>query len=67
MKQILLAVNSEYGQANIFLAVGHALQALEPDMQIHFASLASVSNDVSSASEYSKLPVMGSAFEFRIP
>ncbi|KAK4148786.1 hypothetical protein C8A00DRAFT_19443 [Chaetomidium leptoderma] len=53
MKKVLLAVNSEYGQANVFLAVSHALQALDPDVQIHFASFAPISKDVSTASEYS--------------
>jgi hypothetical protein len=53
MKKVLLATNSEYGQANVFLAVGHALQARDPDVQIHFASFAAIANDVSSASAYS--------------
>ncbi|KAK4032007.1 glycosyltransferase [Parachaetomium inaequale] len=53
MKKILLAVNAEYGQANVFLAVGHALQALDPSVQIHFVSFAAISNDVSAASAYS--------------
>ncbi|KAK3295187.1 uncharacterized protein B0H64DRAFT_141427 [Chaetomium fimeti] len=53
MKKVLLAVNSEYGQANVFLAVGHALQALDPETQIHFVSFGEISKDVSSASEYS--------------
>jgi hypothetical protein len=53
MKKVLLAVNSEYGQANVFLAVGHALQAIDPQVQIHFVSFKEISKDVSSASEYS--------------
>lgn len=53
MKKVILATNSEHGQANVFLAAGHALQALEADVQIHFASFAPISKDVSSASEYS--------------
>jgi hypothetical protein len=53
MKKILLTTNSEHGQANVFLAVGHALQALNPEVEIHFASFDAISKDVSSASEYS--------------
>ncbi|KAH6838613.1 hypothetical protein B0I37DRAFT_387381 [Chaetomium sp. MPI-CAGE-AT-0009] len=53
IKKVLLAVNSEYGQANVFLAVGHALQALDPETQIHFVSFNEISKDVSSSSEYS--------------
>jgi hypothetical protein len=53
MKRILLAVNAEYGQANVFLAVGHALQALDPDVQIHFISFGEISKEVSAASAYS--------------
>lgn len=53
MKRVLLATNSEHGQANVFLAVGHALQAADPDVQIHFASFAAIAKDVSSASQYS--------------
>lgn len=59
MKKILLAVNSEYGQANVFLAVAHSLQALDSDVQIHFASFAPISDDVSSASEYSRQCTQG--------
>ncbi|EAQ91697.1 hypothetical protein CHGG_03632 [Chaetomium globosum CBS 148.51] len=53
MKKVLLAVNAEYGQANVFLAVGHALQAMDPEVRIHFVSFNEISKDVSSASEYS--------------
>jgi hypothetical protein len=53
MKKILLATNSEYGQANVFLAAGHALQAADVDVQIHFVSFAAIAKDVSSASQYS--------------
>ncbi|KAK4247343.1 glycosyltransferase [Corynascus novoguineensis] len=53
MKKVLLATNSEYGQANVFLAVGHALQALDKDVQIHFTSFEAISKDVSTSSEHS--------------
>jgi hypothetical protein len=53
MKRVLLATNSEHGQANVFLAVGHALQALDPEVEIHFVSFDPISKDVSVASEYS--------------
>jgi len=53
MKKVLLATNSEYGQANVFLAVGHALQALDKDVQIHFTSFEPISKDVSTSSEHS--------------
>jgi hypothetical protein len=53
MKKILLATNSEYGQANVFLAAGHALQALDPNVRIHFASYQQIAKDVASASAYS--------------
>jgi hypothetical protein len=53
MKKVLLATNSEYGQANVFLAAGHALQAADADVQIHFTSFAAIAKDVSSASQYS--------------
>ncbi|KAK4118580.1 glycosyltransferase family 1 protein [Parathielavia appendiculata] len=53
MKKVLLATNAEHGQANVFLAAGHALQALDADVDIHFASFSSISKDFSSASEYS--------------
>lgn len=59
MKKILLAVNCEYGQANVFLAVAHSLQALDPDVQIHIASFAPIASDVLSASEYSKQCTQG--------
>ncbi len=53
MKKILLATNSEYGQANVFLAVAHSLQALDSDVHIHVASFAPISEGVLCASEYS--------------
>ncbi|KAK4235060.1 hypothetical protein C8A03DRAFT_18141 [Achaetomium macrosporum] len=53
MKKVLLATNSEYGQANVFLAAGHALQALDHGVRIHFTSYAPIAKDVASASAYS--------------
>ncbi|KAL2140396.1 hypothetical protein VTI28DRAFT_3852 [Corynascus sepedonium] len=53
MKKVLLATNSEYGQANVFLAVGHALQALDKDIRIHFTSFKPISGDVLTSSEHS--------------
>ncbi|KAK4135203.1 glycosyltransferase family 1 protein [Trichocladium antarcticum] len=43
MKTVLLATDSECGQANVFLAAGHALQARDASVQIHFASFAAIS------------------------
>jgi hypothetical protein len=53
MKKVLLATNSEFGQSNVFLAAGHALQSLDADVEIHFASFAGISGSVSAASQYS--------------
>lgn len=36
-RKVLLLTNSEYGQANTFLALTHAL-AVEPNVHVHFAS-----------------------------
>ncbi|KAL2161805.1 hypothetical protein VTH06DRAFT_7589, partial [Thermothelomyces fergusii] len=60
-KKVLLAVNSEYGQANVFLAAGHALQALDEDVEIHFASFKEIGADVASSSDYSVRCTPGAA------
>ncbi|KAK4143189.1 uncharacterized protein C8A04DRAFT_37726 [Dichotomopilus funicola] len=53
MPKILLVTNSEHGQANVFLAVGHGLQALDPTTEVRFASFAPIADAVASASAYS--------------
>ncbi|KAL2177464.1 glycosyltransferase family 1 protein [Thermothelomyces heterothallicus CBS 202.75] len=60
-KKVLLVVNAEYGQANVFLAAGHALQALDKDVQIHFASFKEIANDVATSSRYSVKCTPGAA------
>lgn len=60
-KKVLLATNSEHGQANVFLAVGHALQALDKDVEIHFVSFKPIAKDVASSSEYSVKCTPGAA------
>ncbi|KAK4098901.1 glycosyltransferase family 1 protein [Parathielavia hyrcaniae] len=52
MKKILLITNSEFGQANVFLAAGHALVSRDPDVQVHYASFPALSKPVSEASAY---------------
>ncbi|KAL2259989.1 hypothetical protein VTK26DRAFT_6153 [Humicola hyalothermophila] len=52
-KKVILATNSEFGQANVFLAVGHALQAADSSVEVHFVSFSPISPYVSEASEYS--------------
>ncbi|GAB1315439.1 hypothetical protein MFIFM68171_05649 [Madurella fahalii] len=52
MKKILLVTNSELGQANVFLAAGHALYPLDADVQVHYASFPALSKSVSKASDH---------------
>ncbi|KAK4120291.1 glycosyltransferase family 1 protein [Parathielavia appendiculata] len=52
MKKILLVTNSELGQANIFLAAGHALVSRDPDVEVHYASFPALSKPVFEASRY---------------
>ena len=51
-RRIVLATNCEFGQANVFLAVGHALQALDSSLEIHFVSFPPLAPAVSAASKY---------------
>jgi hypothetical protein len=43
-QKILLLTNSEHGQANVFLAVSHAL--LEQGAEVHFASFPAIEDEV---------------------
>jgi hypothetical protein len=52
MKKVLLTTNSEFGQANVFLAAGHALLSLDADVQVHYASFPALSKPVSAASDH---------------
>jgi UDP:flavonoid glycosyltransferase YjiC (YdhE family) len=52
MKKVLLTTNSEFGQANVFLAAGHALVASDADVQVHYASFPALSKPVAAASDY---------------
>lgn len=51
-KKILLLTNSEFGEANIYLATCHALIQADPTVEIHFASFNAVKNLVSTVNEY---------------
>ncbi|KAL2265787.1 hypothetical protein VTJ83DRAFT_6887 [Remersonia thermophila] len=53
MARIILTHNSEYGQASVFMAVGHALQQLDPETEIHVVSFHNIAREVASASEQS--------------
>ncbi|KAI8233352.1 hypothetical protein K4K54_010562 [Colletotrichum sp. SAR 10_86] len=50
-RKVLMLTNSEYGQANIFLATCHALMGTAPDVEIHLASFAPIRTAVAAASE----------------
>ncbi|KAI8251971.1 hypothetical protein K4K58_008240 [Colletotrichum sp. SAR11_239] len=52
-RKVLMLTNSEYGQANIFLATCHALMGTAPDVEIHLASFAPIRTAVAAASEAS--------------
>ncbi|KAB5540331.1 hypothetical protein GE09DRAFT_1205720 [Coniochaeta sp. 2T2.1] len=57
-KRILLLTNSEHGQANVFLAVSHALLTLPPsdphhqNVHLHFASFPPIAPSVTSTASY---------------
>jgi hypothetical protein len=58
--RVLLLTNSEHGQANVFLAVAHALLTLPSSsanddgvVQVHFASFDPIASSVSSTSDLS--------------
>ncbi|KAL1835483.1 hypothetical protein VTJ49DRAFT_6631 [Mycothermus thermophilus] len=53
MTRIILTHNAEFGQATVFMAVGHALQQLDPDIEIHVVSYRSIADEITSASEQS--------------
>ncbi|KAK2778428.1 udp-glucoronosyl and udp-glucosyl transferase family protein [Colletotrichum kahawae] len=46
-----MLTNSEFGQANIFLATCYALMGTSPDVEIHLASFAPIEAAVTAASE----------------
>lgn len=46
-----MLTNSEYGQANIFLATCYALMRIAPDVEIHLAPFAPIRTAVIAASE----------------
>ena len=41
-RKILMLTNSEHGQANVFLATSRAILAIDPDVEIHFASFKAI-------------------------
>ena len=54
-KRVLLLTNSEYGQANVFLATSYALLTLEDeDVEVHFASFPPVKPLVSTTSDHAQ-------------
>ncbi|KAL2024952.1 hypothetical protein VTK56DRAFT_3651 [Thermocarpiscus australiensis] len=52
MKKVLIATNSESGQANVCLAVSHTLVQLDPSVEIHFVTFKDIEKTVAAASEY---------------
>lgn len=53
MVKILFLTNSDFGQANVVLAVAHALLVRHgPDVEIHIASFGSLGDPVSKTSEF---------------
>jgi hypothetical protein len=53
-KKILLLTNSEHGQANVYLAVSHALLDSEDAVEVHLASFAPIAKFVKTTSEYAQ-------------
>lgn len=51
-KRILFLTNSEYGQANVVLAVAHALIHADSDVEIHIASFKILGDAVRLLSDY---------------
>lgn len=51
-KQILFLTNSEYGQANVVLAVAHSLVHIATDATVHIASFAPLANGVRATSKH---------------
>ncbi|KAK1759120.1 hypothetical protein QBC47DRAFT_315170 [Echria macrotheca] len=53
MAKVLFLTNSDFGQANVVLAVAHALLVRRgPDVEIHIASFGSLRDPVSKTSEF---------------
>ena len=50
-RRILLVTNIDRGEANVFLAVAHALARAEPPVQLHFASFTGLEASVASVWE----------------
>lgn len=53
-KKILLLTNSEHGQANVYLAVSHALLHLEDAVEVHLASFSPIAKFVKATSDYAQ-------------
>lgn len=53
-KRVLILSNCERGQANCFLATSHALMTLAPEVEIHFASYASIEKNVKATSDFAR-------------
>lgn len=53
-RRILLTSNSELGQANVFLAVSHALMMTEANIEVHFASYPALQSSVAATSDYAR-------------
>jgi hypothetical protein len=51
-KRILFLTNSEYGQANVVLAVVHSLIHLSTDIECHIASFEALNKPIKAASEH---------------
>lgn len=64
-KKILQLTCSEHGQANVHLAVAHALTEQDPSVEIHIGSFSQLSNSVKGASDHVVKSVPGaSPFHF---
>jgi hypothetical protein len=53
-RNILMLTNSEYGQANIFMATAHSLLEKDPDVAIHIASYAELKPAVEGAAAFTR-------------
>lgn len=55
--KILLITNIDRGEANVFLAVSHALARADPHVQLHFATFTGLEASVASVWENARLAV----------
>jgi hypothetical protein len=53
-KRLLLLSNSELGQANVFLAVSHALMMTDANVEIHIASYPALKKSVTATSAFAQ-------------